>query len=116
MTPKEKAEMELIRRFKVRIMNVKIQNLQPDILNAYLQFTIGGDFSDDFIITPSGKKVISLEGQRGPSIKTELMRGAEKDEIRHYKLNFDCEYRGSYIMLREQKLEIEVHFKIKHEI
>ena len=106
----EKREMELLRRFNVRINNIRIQNLQPDALTVYLQITIGGDYKEDFIITEGGRKISALAGSRGPTAKTELMRGIEKDQIRSFGLNFECEYRGSYFMLQEEKFDIEVKY------
>jgi len=100
--------MDMKRRFKVKISNVKVQNLQPEMLDLYLQFVIGGNFKEDYTTTPSGRRVLALGGKRGPSTKTELIRGIGKDETRIFSCHYECEYHGSYTNLKEECLEIEV--------
>lgn len=73
MAAKEKQEIELMRRWKVKIFNIKAQNLQAETMNIFLQFLCGGDYGEDFRITAGGKKENYVGGTRGPTFKSELL-------------------------------------------
>ena len=108
MTEQERREYELLRRWQVKIMNIKVQNTQNEPLNCFLHFIVGGDFREEQVKSTTGKTEMKVLGEHGPNFKTECLKNIEKDEWRSVTAKFESEYRGSYLMLEDENLTIEV--------
>ena len=108
MSEQERKEYELMRRWLVKIMNIKVQNTQKEPIDCFLQFIIGGNFGEDEVTSTTGKKEVKIVGEFGPNFQTENLKYVEKDKWRAVNAKFEGEYRGSYLMLEDEPLTIEV--------
>lgn len=111
MTNQEKKEYELLRRWTVKIVNVKLQNTQREPVSCFVQFIVGGDFREEEVRSTTGKKETMILGDYGPNFKTEFVKNIEKDAWRQTKAKYEGEYQGSYLMLEDEVLTIEVAAK-----
>jgi len=76
MKKEDKAQMELIRRWQVKIYNIYITPLK-DRIEPFIQFTIGGDYSIQVFSTKSGDSYKVPKGERGFAEKTEVLETVE---------------------------------------
>lgn len=107
MKLEDKIEMELMRRWRVKLYNIYITPLKEKI-DPFLQFTIGGDFSVQVFTTKNGKPFKVPKGERGLAEKTEVLQNvAELTKVPFDKI-IDTEMRMSYSMINNQKLMVEL--------
>jgi hypothetical protein len=102
----DKVQMELMRRFHVKIYNIYITPLK-EMLDPFLQFTIGGDFSVDVYSTKKGDTKKIPKGKRGYADKTEVLTNIDKLVNAAYDKIIDIEMRMSS-MINNQKMMIEL--------
>lgn len=62
-----------MRRWKVRISNIRVKNLSTKTLNIFLQFNVGGNYLPYEQETKKKKKIIDQEVVMGPNLKTEFI-------------------------------------------
>ena len=98
----------MIRRFSLKIRDIKFHNLQKEILNVFLQFIIGKDLIKKGSITALGRQTTYIQTSEGARFKTELLKAVEHGEIRNINVSYDSEYRGTYEMLAEENLTVQV--------
>jgi hypothetical protein len=103
----EKLELERFRRWYVKIDDIYI--LPYDMFDAFVQFTIGGDYKvEHFDIPRKNKKLKMQSGKRGYTDCTEVIENI-KVECKERFDKFICvEVRDSIINLMRQNLIIEV--------
>ena len=107
MKKEDKSEMELIRRWHVKIYNIYVTPLK-DKIDPFIQFTIGGDFSIAVFQRKGGESYKIAKGERGFSEKTEVIESIEPLNRAPFDKVIDIEMRMSYAMICAQKLMIEV--------
>lgn len=98
----------LLRRFSVKIRDIKFHNLQKDFLTIFLQFIIGKDVRKEVYVTALGRQTKYIQTSSGLRFKSELLKAVEHGELRNVLVNYENEYRGSYEMLNEDNLTIQV--------
>jgi len=103
----DKYEMELMRRWSVKIYNIYITP-KMDKLDPFLQFTIGGDFQVEVYSTKKGKTFKVPKGKRGYVDKTDVIENAEVDVRNPFDKVIDVEMRMTYSMITKQKLMVEL--------
>ena len=103
----DKYEMELMRRWSVKIYNIYITP-KIDKLDPFLQFTIGGDFQVEVYSTKKGKTFKVPKGKRGYVDKTDVIENAEVDVRNPFDKIIDVEMRMTYSMITKQKLMVEL--------
>jgi hypothetical protein len=107
MKKEDKVEMELMRRWRVKIFNIYITTLKEK-LDPFLQFTIGGDFRLQVIIDKKGQSIKRPTGKRGFSQKTEVLNNIDALEKRGFDSVIETEMRMTYSMVESQKLMVEL--------
>lgn len=107
MKKEDKIEMELMRRFHVKIFNIYISTLKEK-LDPFLQFTIGGDFKLQVVTDKRGRILKKPTGKRGFSAKTEVLSNIDALEKRGFDKVIETEMRMSYSMIESQKLMVEL--------
>lgn len=100
-------ENVLMRRFSVKIRDIKFHNLQKDYLTIFLQVIIGKDLKKEVHVTPLGRQTNYVQTTSGLRFKTELLKAVEHGELRNVRVNYENEYRASYDMLEEDSLTIQ---------
>ena len=113
MKKDDKIEMEKIRRWQVKISNIYITPLIK-MIDPFLQFTIGGNFSVSVYKNKKGETYKIPSGKRGYSDKTEVLENvniAQEDGSggkTPFSKTIDIEMRMSYSQIGKQKLMIEL--------
>lgn len=107
MKKEDKVEMELIRRWHVKIFNIYITTLKEK-LDPFLQFTIGGDFRLQVVTNKKGQTLKKPTGKRGFSAKTEVLDNIDALEKRGFESVIETEMRMTYSMVESQKLMVEL--------
>lgn len=107
MKLEDKSEMEKMRRWHVKIYNIYITPLM-EMLDPFLQITLGGDYSVDVYSTKKGVNYKVPKGKRGYADKTEVQQNVDKLERRPFDKIVDIEIRMSYSMINHQKMMIEL--------
>lgn len=107
MKLEDKVQMELMRRWRVKIYNIYITPLL-EMVDPFIQFTLGGDFSVDVYLTKKGDTYKVPKGSRGYSDKTEVRQNVDKLQKEPFDKVIDIEMRMSYAMVNSQKLMIEL--------
>jgi len=107
MRREDKIEMELMRRWRVKIFNIYITTLKEK-LDPFLQFTIGGDFRLQIIRDKKGNTIKKPTGKRGYSAKTEVLTNIDALVKRGFDSVIETEMRMTYSMINSQKLMIEL--------
>ena len=107
MKLEDKVQMELMRRWHIKIYNIYITPLR-EMMDPFLQFTIGGDFSVDVYSSKSGKTFKVPRGKRGYADKTEILKNIDKLNKEPFDKIIDVEMRMSYSMVNNQKMMIEL--------
>lgn len=107
MLAEDKAEMEKMRRFKVKIYGIVVLPLQTDC-DPFVQFTVGGDFSLRVIKTKDGKTVKKSSGERGYTNKTEVIEYVKTNSKATFDSTFEFEARMTYSMVNCQSLMVEL--------
>ena len=121
MKKEDKEEMEKIRRFNVKIHNIFITSL-IEVINPFLQFTIGGDYMVNIYQNSKGDYYKKQLGSRGFTEKTEVLHKVSPNQESHenQKLGFmhfgktpfekviDFEIRMSYSMINHQNIMVEL--------
>lgn len=103
----DKINMERIRRWDVKIYNIYVTP-QRDNLDAFLQFTIGGDYSVQVLTNKTGSTYKIPHGKRGYTDKTEVLANVQKLERRPFNKIINTEMRMSYSMINNQSIMIEL--------
>lgn len=106
--PINEIENHLLRRFSVKIRDIKFHNLQKDYLTIFLQFIIGKDLEKQVYVTAMGRQTQYIQTTSGLRFKTELLKAVEHGELRNVLINYENEYRASYDMLNDENLTIQV--------
>jgi hypothetical protein len=107
MKLEDKYEMEKIRRWHVKLYNIYVTPL-IEMLDPFLQITIGGDFSVQVYSTKKGVNYKVPQGQRGYADKTEVQQNVDKLQRRPFDKIIDIEMRMSYSMINNQMLMVEL--------
>lgn len=107
MKAEDKREMEMMRRWQVKIYNIYITPLK-DMLDPFLQFTIGGNFQVEVYSTKKGDTYKIPKGSRGYADKTEIQENVDMLERRPFDKIIDIEMRMSYSMVTKQKMMVEL--------
>lgn len=107
MKAEDKQEMEKMRRWIVKIYNIYITPLK-DMLDPFIQFTIGGNFMVEVYKTKKGQTYKVPNGTRGYADKTEISKNVDKLERRPFDKVIDIEMRMSYSMISKQKMMVEL--------
>jgi hypothetical protein len=107
MKLEDKNEMEMMRRWQIKIYNIYITPLM-EMIDPFVQFTIGGDFSVQVYSNKKGQSYKVPKGKRGFADKTEVQTNVDKLERRPFDKIIDIEMRMSYSMVNNQKLMIEI--------
>lgn len=107
MKVEDKVQMELMRRWKVKIFNIYISTLKEKC-DPFLQFTIGGNFRLKVFSDKKGNVYKKPVGKRGFSAKTEVLDNIDALEKRAFEANIETEMRMSYSMVNAQKLMVEI--------
>ena len=107
MKVEDKVQMELIRRWRVKIFNIYISTLKEKC-DPFLQFTIGGNFSLKVFQDKKGQIYKKPVGKRGFSAKTEVLDNIDALEKRGFETIIETEMRMSYSMINAQKLMVEL--------
>ncbi|CEL97888.1 unnamed protein product [Vitrella brassicaformis CCMP3155] len=99
----------ILRRFKCRIWNIRLENLLEDTKTQtlFLAFTIGGTLEEFRVVNYKGEERAVCEGYPGTVFKTHHadVKGGETIE---FTTKPDLEWRGSYIDLENEWLSIDV--------
>ena len=74
VTEKDQEELNLIRRWRVEIYNVEVQNLSGDTINPFIQFIIGGDYRIEYKKTTTGGIVKEEKGEMGSVFKSSVIK------------------------------------------
>ena len=106
MLTSNKKEMELMRRWVVRIYNIYFTPFEK-MLDPFLSFTIGGNYKIQVYETKEGDKYKIPSGTRGFSDKTEVQENVDIQEKRPFDKIIETEMRMSYSMVESQKLMVE---------
>jgi hypothetical protein len=107
MRLEDKVQMELMRRWHVKIYNIYITPYR-EMMDPFLQFTIGGDYSVDVFKTKKDATYKIAKGTRGFADKTEVLSNVDKLMKAAYDKTIDIEMRMSYSMINSQKMMIEL--------
>jgi hypothetical protein len=107
MRLEDKVQMELMRRWHVKIYNIYITP-HREMIDPFLQFTIGGDYSVDVFSTKKGDTYKVPKGNRGFADKTEVLSNVDKLVKAAFDKTIDIEMRMSYSMINSQKMMIEL--------
>jgi hypothetical protein len=107
MLTSSKKDMELMRRWNVKIFNIYITPLEK-MIDPFIQFTIGGNYKVQVYETKEGDKYKIPSGERGYADKTEVQENVDINEKRPYDKIVETEMRMSYSMVESQKLMVEV--------
>lgn len=107
MKKEDKVDMEIIRRWKVKIFNIYITTLKEK-MDPFLQFTVGGNFNLLVYSDKKGKALRKPVGKRGFSDKTEILDNIDALEKRGFDKVIETEMRMSYSMVNSQKLMVEL--------
>ncbi|MCQ2815995.1 MAG: C2 domain-containing protein [archaeon] len=114
MKVEDKAVMEKMRRWKIKITNIYITALKQT-MDPFLQFTIGGNFSVGVYKNKKGDTYKIPSGKRGYTDKTEVILNVappQEDEgiggRMPFNKVFELEMRMSYSMINKMKLMVEL--------
>jgi len=107
MKAEDKEQMELIRRWQIKIYNIYITPLK-DKMDPFVQFTIGGDYSIQVFSNKAGDTYKVPKGERGFAEKTEVIESVEPLNRVPFDKIIELEMRMSYAMINAQKLMIEI--------
>lgn len=107
MKLEDKQEMEKMRRWKVKIYNIYITPI-VEMLDPFLQFTIGGDFNVEVYKTKKGDTYKVPKGKRGYADKTEVVMNVHEAEKCAFDKVIDIEMRMTYSMINKQKMMLEL--------
>ena len=105
--PINEIENVLLRRFSVKIRDIKFHNLQKEFLTIFLQFIIGKDLEKEVYVTATGRQTKYIQTTSGLRFKSELLKAVEHGELRNVNVSYENEYRASYDMLEEENLTIQ---------
>jgi hypothetical protein len=104
---KEKRELERIRRWHVHIDDIYITAY--DMFDAFVQFTVGGDYKVEiFDIPRKNKKMKKVSGKRGYTDCTEVVENLKVECREKFDKTINTEIRDSIVNLMRQHLSIEV--------
>jgi isocitrate dehydrogenase len=79
------------------------------MFDPFIQFTIGGDFGVEvFINTKKNKKIKKVNGERGFSDKTEVLRDCNVGKRYKFEKEIDTEIRDTIVNLMKQNILVEV--------
>lgn len=106
MLTSNKKDMELMRRWVVRIYNIYYTPFDK-MLDPFLQFTLGGNYKIQVYETKEGDKYKIPSGERGYADKTEVQENVDLQEKRPFDKIIETEMRMSYSMVEAQKLMVE---------
>ena len=105
----EKNFYELIRRWKVTIKDISMTLLKEDVINGFFIITIGGDFKVLLVNNPiKNKKKKIVEGSKGYTDQTEVIKNQQIDEKYIYEKEISIEIRDSIASLRKQTIVFEL--------
>lgn len=107
MKLEDKIQMELMRRFEVKISNIYITPLR-DMIDPFIQFTIGGDYSVQVSKNKDGDTHKVIKGSRGFADKTEVLKNVDALEKRAFDAIICTELRMSYSMINGMKMMVEL--------
>ena len=107
MKKEDKYEMELMRRFSIRIFNIYVTTLKEK-MDPFLQFTVGGNFSLKVMSNKAGKTYKVPAGQRGFTDKTEVLDTVDALQKKGFEKVIESEIRMSYSMINSMKLMVEI--------
>lgn len=107
MKVEDKVQMELMRRWRVKIFNIYISTLKEKC-DPFLQFTVGGNFRLKVFQDKKGSIYKKPVGKRGFSAKTEVLDNIDALEKRGFDSRIETEMRMSYSMVNSQKLMVEL--------
>ena len=113
MKKEEKVEMEKMRRWRVKINNIYITPLVKK-MDAFLQFTIGGDFSVTVYKDKNKNSYKKSSGSRGYTDKTEVLLHLDTAQENGtggrtpFQKIIEIEMRMSYSMINKQKIMVEL--------
>ena len=103
----DKINMEMIRRWEVKIFNIYVTP-QRDPLDAFIQFTIGGDYSIQVYSNKKGNTYKVPSGSRGFADKTEVLSNVNTLERVPFEKIITTEVRMSYSMINNQRMMVEL--------
>jgi centrosomal protein CEP76 len=101
-------ENELLRRWSIRIWNIKITNLISSSYDPFVQFVIGGDFREVIKYDKENNPYKQELGERGLIFRTDVLMDAERDQVRTFESSLICDFDATYIMIEDEKVDIEV--------
>ena len=107
----EKKGLELLRRWRVKILNIEIEALE-ETFDPFLQFVVGGTFQKEFLTRPDGRKTFRIDGKKGKIFKTNVLLDINKGESASYYRYLNCEVFMSYSQIMQERLHIEVNLSI----
>ena len=103
----DKINMEKIRRWDVKIFSIYITPLR-EMLDPFIQFTIGGDYSVQVFKNKKGDTFKVPGGSRGFSDKTEVLKNVDALAREPFEAVIQTEVRMSYSMINNQKMMVEL--------
>eukprot|EP00347_Sterkiella_histriomuscorum_P007723 403347806 len=106
-TEEEKRNLELLRRWKVHIFQIEIQNTSGAIIDPFIQFIIGGTFYIE-IKKANGKEQNNSLGEYGIIYQTDVLKFLEPNDSKFFTVEIDTELRASYFQLMQERLHIEL--------
>ncbi|KAL4496977.1 hypothetical protein ABPG72_002133 [Tetrahymena utriculariae] len=102
----------LLRRWDVKFLDIKCENLQKEAITIFLVFKIGekSKVSQDELKNRKEEQDSDMINQSlsQKQYKSELIKEIEKESLRKVKLFIETEIHASYNMLRQRNLVIEV--------
>ena len=101
-------ELDQIRRWKVKISNIHIENLYNEVYSPFIEFVIGGDEHQVSKTDKKGNPVTLRLGKPGRTAKTEVLELLEMQEVRNFQSVIRTEYHGSYFDIMEQNLRADI--------
>lgn len=101
-------ELDQIRRWKVKISNIHIENLYTEVYSPFIEFVIGGDEHQVQKTDKKGNTVTMRLGKPGITAKTEVLDLLELQSSRNFFTVLKTEYQGSYFDIMEQNLRVDI--------
>ena len=108
VTEKENADLNLIRRWKVQIYNVEVQNISGDTINPFIQFIIGGDYRIEYKKTTSGGIAKEEKGDMGMVFKSNVIKNLNSNDSGLFTTHISTEFRATYYEIMRNRLHFEI--------
>ena len=90
------------------ISDIDITNLTSKVINPFIRFTIGGDYTIETLVLGDGSKKYLHSGSPGPMKISDVVSYVEPNKNKPFRMSIKTEVTQSYESLSREHFHIEV--------